>query len=261
MNSPIAPRLNRRTLIAFGSGLASTTLLARYAAAQNDPAVDALINQATTAMAGLSSFHFVMTTIDGTATILGALELSGAAGDVVRPDKLQAQLSAKAAITTISIDVVAIGADVWITNPLQAGAWEQVSTGDEQSDQAASTLVNLVSPDALFLLALKVLKGPVIDGTESLDGVDTTKIVGEFSPVDLVSLLASSTPTSGTPEADELTGILTDQPITLTFWIGADGKVYQIDAEGPLTKSESRDVYRRFVISNFNVPVDIEPPI
>src|SRR4051812_46360377 len=96
----------RRSIVAADVALPVGSVFATRALAQ-DADVNAILKQATDAMAALKSFHFVMETIDGKATILGTLELKGVEGDVVRPASFQAALDASATIVDVSVQVVA----------------------------------------------------------------------------------------------------------------------------------------------------------
>ena len=64
------------------------------------------------------------------------------------------------------------------------------------------------------------------------------------------------------PVAGEVdtTSILTGEPVDLTAWIAEDGRVLRIEEEGPLTKSESKDVVRAITFSAFDEPVEISAP-
>ena len=96
------------------------------------------------------------------------------------------------------------------------------------------------------------MKLPIVDGSETLDGVDTTRIVGT---VDLSGLenVAGGTPIAG---FDLL--ILGEMPVTI--WLDGEGHVVSLEIEGPLTTSESPDVVRRLDLFDFDLPLVIEAP-
>jgi hypothetical protein len=251
-NTPIS----RRIALAALASLPVAARSLRYGAAEDD--VNAVIKRAVDGMANVKSFHFKMETLDGTATIMGSLELRGVEGDVVRPASFQATLDAKASIVAVDVQVVSINGSVWITNPLQAGKWEQVANGADAGDGSISTLTSLINPDRLFLIAIQVLEDPSIDGNEEIDGTATTRVVGQFYPNSISTLTGLGT---ATPADAPNTDFLSSDPVDLRFWVADDGKVLRIEEEGPLTDTESRDVLRRFSFTDFDKPVDIEPPV
>ncbi len=251
-------QLNRRRVFAVFAA-APFALRAGATFAQDDD-VEALLQTASETMAALSSFHFHLETIEGSATILGALELREVEGDVDRPASFQATVTAKLAVADVTVDIVSIDGAVWVTNPMSNGDWEQLSTGQDEQE-SAELLTILINPESIFLTAITVLKNPEIDKSEDIGGIQATRIVGSFIPADLAELIMAGTPQAQDGEESEEVPIqLSSDPVDLTVWITEDGHVLQIEEEGPLTATESRDVIRRFTFSNFDQPVEITPP-
>jgi hypothetical protein len=245
----------RRTVLQMSvAGLSVAAFMPHAAAADED--ATRLLRTAADAMAKVKTFHFDMETIDGKATVLDNLELKRVTGDVVRPDSFRATMTASLAVIEVSVDVVSIGGAVWVTDPTQSGAvWRQVATGGEQGAGAAFT--DLINPDRLFLAAIDLLEEPTFEGTEELDGQECSVVTGTFDPARLEEL---ASPVAGESEAVDADSILTGDPVDLTVWIAEDGRVLRIEEEGPLTKSESRDVIRAITFSAFDEPIEISAP-
>jgi hypothetical protein len=245
------PFTRRRLIQMSAAGLS----IAAFAPGQvsADDETEQLLQAAAEAMAKIKTFHFEMETIDGRATILENLELKSVVGDVVRPDSFQATLTASLAVIDVNVDVVSIGGAVWVTDPTKAGTvWQQISTGGERGEGGAFT--DLINPDRLFLTAISLIDDASLDGTEEIDGQECSVVTGMFDPARLEDL--------GSPVADEedSDSILTGEPVNLTAWIAEDGRVLRIEEEGPLTKSESKDVVRAITFSAFDEPVEITAP-
>ncbi|HQY30532.1 MAG TPA: hypothetical protein PK691_04570, partial [Thermomicrobiales bacterium] len=98
--------ITRRGLILGTAAFTTTFGLRSVVRAEDD--VEIVIRGAIDTMAALDSFHFAMETIDGKATILGALELKSVEGDVLRPASFQATIKAGAAVMDLTVQVVAI---------------------------------------------------------------------------------------------------------------------------------------------------------
>lgn len=245
-------QFSRRTVLQMSAaGCALALWKAREARADDD--AERLLQLSAEAMAKVKTFHFDMETIDGKATILENLELKEVSGDVVRPDSFRATMTASLAVIDVSVQVVSIGGAVWVTDPTKSGTvWQQVATGGEQG--AAAEFTDLINPDRLFLAAITMLDEPTLEGTEELDGQECSVITGQFDPARFEEL---ASPIAG--EVDT-TSILTGEPIDLTAWIAADGRIIRIEEEGPLTRSESRDVVRAITFSAFDEPVEISAP-
>ena len=245
-------QFTRRTFLQMSAGgLAVAALVPNVVSADEDP--KQLLKAAAEAMAKVKTFHFEMETIDGKATVLDNLELKEVTGDVVRPDSFQARLTASLAVIEVSVDVVSIAGAVWVTDPTKSGTvWQQISTGGEKG--AAGSFTDLINPDRLFLAAVTLLDEPKIEGTEEIDGQKCSVVTGMFDPARLEEL---ASPIAGEVDTES---ILTGEPVDLTAWIAEDGRVLRIEEEGPLTKSESRDVVRAISFTAFDEPVEISAP-
>jgi len=212
----------------------------------------ALVTKAAETMAGLDSFGFELSTVEGESTILRNLELVGVVGSVQRPDSFEATITAKVAIVEVSVDIIGIGSQIWVTDPLSSDKTYIDVTGSTGGSTEAQELSNLINPDRLLLAAASRVKNAVVDGTEDIDGVETTRVVGV---VDLSELenMAGGTPVAG---IDILT--LGEMPVTL--WIDGDGQLISLELEGPLTSAESPNVVRRLDLFEFNERVQIDAP-
>src|SRR4051794_33613318 len=174
--------LNRRRF-SFGA-LAAVALAAPIsvfakggsAAAQGDDAAQ-LLSDTATAMAALSSFKFDLTTVQGQSTILRNLELVKVEGAVQRPNSFTATITAKVAIVNVDVDVTGVDGRLWVTDPLaDEKTYIEVTGGEGGLDTQG--LAALINPDRLMLAAVSWVDDATIDGTETIDGVKTTRITG-----------------------------------------------------------------------------------
>ena len=213
-----------------------------------DPAATALLERSAAAMAELDAFHFELTTPRGETLFMENLELAALEGDVVRPDRFRASVTARAVIIELTVQVVGIGTRLWVTDPMSDD--ERFIEVDLSEGTGADTgsLSDLLNPDRVLLQAVALIEEPTIVGTEDLDGVETTLVEGSFDP--------SRLQLDGTP----VPGLRLDQPLTVAVWIDADGRVRQLELDGPLTDAEPAAVTRRLELSAFDEPVTIEEP-
>lgn len=211
-----------------------------------------LLERSAETMAGLESFHFALSTPRGQTLILESIELVQLDGDVQRPDRFRASISARAAIIDVSLRIVGIGDRVWLTNPLvQDETFEELDLGQGVggSGMDGTSLLDLLNPDRILLQAVERIENPSIVSQDEIDGIDVTRVDGT---VDLGQLEADGTP---------IPGLVTDAPIPLSIWIDESGRVIRLELEGPLTAVESPDVLRRLDLSGFDEPVEIEAPV
>lgn len=225
--------------------------LSKPAAAQDEDATP-ILTKAVETMSDVQSFRFELQTVRGESTILQNLELAGVEGAVQRPDRFQATITAKVAVVEIDVEVVGVGMRVWVTDPMASTeTFIEITSGDPA---VGEQLTNLINPDKLLLQAVGLVKEPTIDGTETLDGERTTRVVGTVNLADLPQFIQA------TPEVDGSDLLILDE-MPITIWIDGDGHVVRMEVEGPLTKDESADVVRRLNLYDFDVPVEISEPV
>ena len=254
----------RRTILAAAGTSAGAAILAgapplapRAVAQEQD--VNALLEESATVMSALESFQFELSTVNGTSTILDNLELKKVAGKVRRPDSFSADVTAGLAVIDLTVQVVGIGQRLWVTDPLDAeGRFIELALGDDAS--GAGSLAALINPDRVFLTAVGLVENAAIDGTEKIDGVETTVVTGEF---DASRLTSFGTPTAGDDGGLEDTGFPAElilQRMPITIWIDDARRVVRLEIEGQLTSSESTDVIRGIDFYDFDEPVEIPEP-
>ncbi len=200
------------------------------------PSATELVQKASTATKALKSFHFKLTHENGTTPIPLGLELVSAEGDVGIPDKLAANVKAKAAGVGVSVKVIGIDDKTWLTNPFTRKF--QLLPGESIKD--------IADPTGLINAVLASLTNVKLAGTDTIDGTQTYKITGN---VDASALQAAfDNATKGFPAGVEL-------------WVGqSDSLPRRVRLSGPLSKDEPKDIVREIDLSNFDKPVDIKAP-
>jgi len=246
--------LTRRTALALGASVLALRITPTGARAQ-DTSQDAasLLQRAATAMEAVQSFHFKMSTPEGRSLIVDEIELEGFEGDVQRPDRFRVEFAAKAAFISLTVKVIGIATQLWVTDPMaREETWIQVGTGDAGD----IPLPDILNPDRLLQAAVSVIQEPKIAGEEEIDGVKTTRINGIFDPRQVNQQVSDL---AGTP-VSELSSITGDQPIPVSIWLDESARLRRVEFDGPLTAADEGDVLRRFDITKIDEPVDVQPP-
>jgi hypothetical protein len=163
--------------------------------------------------------------------------LTSAEGDFEVPGKLAADVRAKAAGSiNVSVKVVAIDDQTWITNPF---------TRDWQRLPGAS-LRDLADPGTLVTALLPKVQDPTVGDGGELDGVQTLKIEGTIDSGELREALGFAR---------------AGHSVRVEAWIGAgDSLPRRIRLGGRLVSDENEDVQRQIDLSRFGEPVQINPP-
>jgi len=238
----------------FISTLFTSTFFTPRTAGAQDADASALLTTAVERMKNVQSFRFELSTVQGTSIIMNNLELAGVEGAVQRPDRFQATITARVAIVDVDVRIVGIGDRLWVTDPLaDQETFVEVTQEVAGEPIVSEALTALVNPDELLLAAVGLVQNPNIDGTETVDGVKTTRITGT---VDFRNLPQFQ---QATPEAASEFLALEEMPITI--WIDNEGVVRSMELEGPITADESPDVVRRLDLIEIDGPVEITEPV
>lgn len=198
---------------------------------------EALLARAATAVEDVTSFHFRLTHKNGTTPLPLNLALETAEGDVVIPGRLSAEVEAKAVGSIpVSVDVIAIDDETWITNPFNR-RWQRLP---------GSGVRDFADPEALVKSLVAAVQNPRIDGSSTIDGVRTVKLVASVDAGLLREALAIAR---------------AGNEVQVEAWVGAeDGLPRRIRIVGPLSSGENADVSRQIDLSRFDEPVEISPP-
>ncbi|MDQ3655680.1 MAG: LppX_LprAFG lipoprotein [Chloroflexota bacterium] len=204
----------------------------------------ALLRESAAAMADLESFRFEIDTIRGESTIFQGLSVGLIEGAVRRPYDFTATVTVGLPIGTLDVTAIGLDGAAWVEDPLNDGEWIALEGGEE--------IVALVNPDTLILSSIGLIQDATIDGTEQVDGEETTVVAG------FVDFAATAEQLSG--GAVTLPTEVSEEPLPVLIWINADRRVVEIEVPGPILTSESGDVVRAIRFFEFNEPVEIEQP-
>ena len=195
-----------------------------------------VIEKAAPAMQAANSFHVTLETGNIQKTPPG-LFLISADGDVVKPDKLQADVSATFGGLPIAVKVIVDGNSQYMTDPA-SGKW--------QAMPPALNMAQLFDPSKGVSDMLTNIQDLQSGGTEELGGVPNYILNGN---VPASSLRGFSPEVTATAD------------LTATLWIASsDFLLRRARLQGPFTEGEPAEIERTFTFRDYNKPVAIETP-
>ncbi len=208
------------------------------AATAAPPDAATLLRQSAERMEQVKSFHFVLDHERGSSPIVLGLAMSRAEGDVLRPDRLRADIEASAlGGVKVNTKLVSIGDTAHITNPFNPSRWEPLPSGTKLSD--------VFDPGNGTTAALRSVKDPRITGEETIAGKKVWRIEGDIDGA-AVSALATIAEGGYTAKG--------------TVWISQESRdVHRIRLDGPLGAKDTPGVIRRLELSRFDESVSITP--
>lgn len=186
----------------------------------------------------VKSFHFRLEHEGGLSPIPLGLKLKTADGDIVVPDRMQAELEAEAGGALVRVEVIGIGEEGWITNPFSR-EWQPLPEGTVISD--------IFDPAAGIKAVANSLQEVRVAAIEKVGGRETYLLEGQVD--------------SGVLEA---AAPIAEPGLTVTVKVWADVEDYtirQVRLEGPFAPEEPVGIVRILFLSKFDEPVSIEPPV
>lgn len=202
------------------------------------PTAQDWLERAVAAWNETESFHFTLVLADRTIALdeSGALSFDEVEGDVVAPDRLQADAKIQTPFGSAEVGYIAIGEAQWLTNPL-SGRWEP-APADFQTE--VSGLFDAQAGIGPLLLDIETLERLP---DESLDEATAVRLRGTL-PGAMLSAFASDLP----------------ENVQVDLWIGADdGRIRQLLITEPADSPPIPTWTFRF--SNFDAVPPIEPPL
>jgi len=192
-------------------------------------------------METVDSVHFKLTQVGGTTPIGIGLDVSEAAGDIVRPDKVKGEITTIMIGLPVIVKYITVGNITLIANPM-TGEWEPFP--------GVFSAAGIFDPDIGIAGILRSMTNlsRLEDGKAA--GFACFHIRGNVTSDDLRPITRLFTPSY-------LEGI----DMAAEIWLDReDFLLRQIRLEGQITVNEKPGIIRTITISDYNKSVEIELP-
>jgi lipoprotein LprG len=186
----------------------------------------------------VTSFHLSMQTDNLGNTGTGQLLIRNADGDVLLPDKIRAQANVLLSGQVVTVNLISVGTDQFITDPI-TGQWRVVrGIFDPRALTNPDTgLISLVGK-------LQHVTGPVVD---TVNGVACWRVAGQLPAKDLAFFTGGGVPAGAILQ----TSICAGQ---------SDGLPYEIRVTGQAAGGDTAHTTRTFLLSKYNENISIVAP-
>lgn len=207
---------------------------------QPDLSAQQILQNASPKLDDLSSFHFELTQKGGGTPIAKGIEMTGAEGDIAPPDRLKMKVEGTISNQFIEVEVVTVGDQTWMTNPLN-GKWTELTGKD---DFNALTLFN---PGTGIKAVMESVTDAIRINEEKIDDASCFHLRGSLLSDDL-DAIASGKAAEGLP-------------VAVDIWIGVDDLLLRkVVFDGQIHEDENEGILRTLTLSKFDQPVDIAAP-
>ena len=202
------------------------------------PPADEILPKVVERVGAVKSFHFRLEHENGLSPMPLDLKLKTAEGDVQVPDRMKAKLEADVAGALLRVEVVGIGEEGWMTNPFSR-EWQPLPAG--------TTISAIFDPAAGIQAVAGSLQEVRVVGVEKVGGDNTYLLEGQIDSGALKAAVPIAEP-----------GLT----VNVKVWVGVDDyNIRQVRLEGPFASGEPENIVRILILSNFDEPVSIEPPV
>ena len=232
-----------RVLLLAASIIIMTTLLPTITACgQEEPSLPSLsavdiITNTIDKLDSATSFHFKLEHDGGGTPIAMGLELLEATGDITKPDKLKAGVSATLSGILVKVDVITIGSTTYMTNPLTK-KWE-ILPGDFSA-------IAIFDPNTGIMSILSGIVDPTVEEGDN-DYKVSYHVKGKIPVESLRPITLSS---------------IEGTTVVVDIWVDPeDFSIGKIKLEGRITETEKSGIIRTLELSDYNKKVDIESPM
>lgn len=225
---------------ALGLALLSVLLAAGCAGGDDgegdEPTAAEIVSRSAAATREAQTFSFVYD-VEGSGSSGSGLVIGHAEGEVAQPGRVRADVDARFGGIGLETELIVIDDRSWIEDPL-TGDWREI-TG--VLDAAA-----VFDPAEGVVSIIEGARDVELAGREQVEGTEAYHLTGKVPARDL-------TPIIGNPATDEL--------VPADLWVGTeDFRIRRIEVHGPLSEDESDDTERTITVSDYDRPVEIEPP-
>jgi hypothetical protein len=198
------------------------------------------LESAVAAWNSTSAFHFALQ-LDGRSIQLdqsGLLSFNQVEGDVVAPDRMQAETTVRTPVGNTQVAFIAIGDEQWLTNPLTR-QWEPAPP------EASQGVAGMFDPNTGIGSMLIDMDDLQQVGEETVAGVRTARLTGKLPGAVLSNF------------APDLAGV---QTVDVDLWIGVDDhRIRQILVREPPV-GDAAPASWTFQFSRLDEPISIQPP-
>ena len=200
-----------------------------------------IVDMCAEKMETVDSFHFKLKQVGGTTPIAIGLEVSEAAGDIVRPDKVKGEITAIMMSLPVRLEYITVGNITLIINPL-TGQWEPFP--------GVFSAAGIFDPDIGIAAILRSMTNlsRLEDGKAA--GFACFHIKGNVTSDDLLPITRLFT-------LSHVEGV----EIAAEIWLDQeDFLLRKILLEGQITAEEKPGIIRTITFSDYDKSVEIELP-
>src|SRR6266487_5412564 len=186
----------------------------------------------------VSAFHVTLQINNPGKAITDGIQLLNANGDVVMPDKVKAQATVVLSGQSITVNLISIANNQFITDPI-TGQWRVI--------KGLLDPRTLTNPDTGILSLINKAQNVSQPSDDTVNGVSCWRVTGQLKARYLAFFTGGGVPAGSM--------------LQMSTCIGkADSLPYQLKVTGQAAAGDTAKTTRTFLLSNYNENVNIAAP-
>ena len=202
------------------------------------PTTKQLLTALTKNFRSVSAFHVVMSVANpGTATS-SQIQIRSANGDVVMPDKVKAQAVVILSGQSVTVNLISVGANQFITDPI-TGQWRVI--------KGVLDPRTLTNPDTGIISLINKVQNVSQPTDDAVNSTACWRVTGQLDAKYLAFFTGGGVPAGTMLQTSACIG-------------KGDSLPYQLIVTGEAATGDTTSTSRTFLISNYNETVSITAP-
>ncbi len=207
-------------------------------AANTPPSAQQLLTSLQKNFRSVSAFHVVMQVQNPGPVSQGQVQIRTANGDIVMPDKVKAQATVILSGQAVTVNLISIGSNQFITDPI-TGQWRVI--------KGVLDPRTLTNPDTGILSLISKVQNVSQPSADTVGNVPCWRITGDLAAKYLAFFTGGGVPA----------GTL----LHMSACLGkSDSLPYQLSVTGQAAPGDSTQTSRVFTMSNYNENINITAP-
>jgi hypothetical protein len=202
------------------------------------PTAQQLLSAVQKNFRAVSAFHVVMQVQNPGKVEQGQIQIRTANGDIGMPDKVKAQATVIMSGQSVTVNLISIGSQQYITDPI-TGQWRVV--------KGVLDPRVLTNPDTGIISLISKVQNVSEPTSDTVNGVPCWRITGQLAAKHLAFFTGGGVPANTMLQTNACIG-------------KADSLPYQLIVTGEAAKGDTAQTARTFVMSHYNENVVISAP-
>jgi hypothetical protein len=202
------------------------------------PTTQQLLTSLQKSFAEVSAFHVVMHVQNPGSVTQGQVQIRNANGDVIMPDKVKAQATVILSGQSVTVNLISVGNDQYITDPI-TGQWRII--------KGVLDPRTLTNPNTGLISVISKVQHISQPTSDTVSNTPCWRITGQLDAKNIAFFTGGGVPAGTMLQTSACIG-------------KSDALPYQVSVTGQAAPGDTAQTSRTFIMSNYNESIHISAP-